>query len=354
MPRPKSRLLVLAAGALSLLFAGQAAAAYTTPRLTILNPSERVGGGGPLTLVLSQSRADEATHRVVVYAPLGYVSSLVPQVGQTLGRVDASFETPAQPSGAAVTASGAITAGDPAAYGQSAAARACVGDGTPIDAVYLLNLAGAGRTQQVPVYVTTITGGSEAGFASGKLTACFASPYVPESAGGAPAGAKLLSARLRLDGIFTNPSTRGRYTWRALWTPYRAGTATSDTAGRVETQAIDGIGAQLTATARYNRRTKRIVVSGMLLQAPREALPNALVRVRVRGRFQRVARTNARGLYAQSLRWQRKGSFLVTVTASQAAATADGCSRGPTFAVPCLATRTSAFTVTRSTRVRVR
>src|SRR5688572_30578629 len=70
------RFLAVAGATLgALVVSGTAMAAYQSPRLDILNPSERVGGGGPLTIRVSQDRADDATFRLVIYVPQGYTSS---------------------------------------------------------------------------------------------------------------------------------------------------------------------------------------------------------------------------------------------------------------------------------------
>jgi hypothetical protein len=341
-----TRLTLFAAACLTTLaLAAPAMAAYTTPRLTILNPSEAVGGGGPLTITASQSKDDDATFRVTFYVPQGYVSSLVPQVGQTIGEVNAQINATAISADAIVPVSGAITAADPAAY-RRPQDQGCAGAGVTYDAVYLLNMTAAGQTLQVPMYVTPITSGPEATFASGKLTACLPPPQT------AQLGAKLISASLRFNGIFTNPSTRGRYTWRALWTPYNG--TTPNAAGSVETQAVDGIGTQLVTRATYNRRTKRMTVSGSITDAGNLGVSAVNVRLRIGGRITRVARTNSRGSYSVSFRWTRKGAIGIAATASRGVASVNGCST-PTFpGVSCLATNTSSFSLSRRATVRVR
>jgi hypothetical protein len=354
------RLLAVAGATLgALVLSGTAMAAYTSPRLDILNPSERVGGGGPLTIRVSQDRADDATFRLVIYVPQGYTSSLVPQEGAQIGTASAQIIATSISNDAVVPVTGRIV-GDSFTPAKYPTGFGCVFGGPPtgtIDGVWVLELTAAGQTLRVPMYVQTITAGPEAAFASGKLTTCLPSPYPEAGAARATLGAKLINAQLTLPSLFANPATGGAYRWRTLWTPYTPNSASPNPAGTVEAQAVDVIPVQLAfASARY--RNGRIFVTGSLLEN-RTAVRNAQVRILV-GRTARgvkqvtSVRTNARGNFSAVIRWRRPGRVFLNARVTQAARPVTGCTERTNPAVTCLRTVFSGFTLAANRTVRVR
>lgn len=344
----------------ALVLSGTAMAAYTTPRLEILNPSERLGGGGPLTIRVTQARADDATFRLVIYVPQGYVTSLVPaagmpQIGTLSGRIQVGAISPdaEAPFTGRILGDSTYT---PQEYPQGAACTSGLGQ-TNIDAVYVLELTASGQTLRVPMYVSAITTGAEATFASGRMVACLPSPYIPPAQGGAQLGAKLVAANLTFTDLFTNPNTAGDWRWRAFWTPWTVGTATPNPAGTVETQAVDRIPVQLAITsARYRRPFVRI--TGSLLEN-RQGRARAVIQVYV-GRTARGVRrvtnvrTNARGVYTARIRLTRRGPIWVRTRVVMPAATQDGCAQRTNPAVNCIRTTFSAYTLFNNRRVRAR
>jgi hypothetical protein len=353
------RLVALASVALgALVLSGAAMAAYTSPRLEILNPSERVGGGGPLTIRVSQTRQDDATFRLVIYVPQGYTSSLVPQEGAQIGTASAQINATAISPDAIVPVTGRII-GDsftPAKYPQG---FGCVFGGPPtgtIDGVWRLELTAAGQTLVVPMYVQTVTSGPESAFASGKLTTCLPSPYPEAGAARAALGAKLINASLTLPSLFANPATAGAYRWRSIWTPYTPNSASPNAAGTVEAQAVDVLPAQLAFTsARF--RNGRIFVTGTLLEN-RVAVRNARVRI-LAGRTARgvrqvtTVRTNARGRFTAVIRWRRPGRVFLNARVAQLARQT-ACTTPTNPAVQCLRSVTSGYTLAANRTVRVR
>jgi hypothetical protein len=352
------RLLTVAGAMLgALVFSGTAMAAYTTPRLEIVNPSERLGGGGPLTVRVTVSRADDATFRLAIYIPQGYVTSLVPpagmpQIGTLSGRIQVGAISP----DAEAPFTGRILGDNqPQNYPQGPACIAGLGTST-IDAVYLLELTASGQTLRVPMYVSTITTGPEAAFASGRMVACLPSPHVPPPQG-ATLGAKLVAANLTFTSLFTNPNTAGDYRWRAFWTPW-APPATPNAAGTVETQAVDQIPVQLSINrARWLRG--RVTITGSLLEN-RRGRPGATIRVYI-GRTARGVRlrtrvqTRARGVYTARLRWRpRRGPIWVRTQVVMPAATQDSCAQRTNPAINCIRTTTSSYTLFNNRRVRAR
>ena len=352
------RFLAVAGATLgALVVSGAAMAAYTTPKLEIRNPSERVGGGGPLTIRVSQTKEDDATFRLIIYVPQGYTSSLVGQEGAQIGTATAQVNATAISPDAIVPVTGRIVADSftPAKYPQG---FGCVFGGPPtgtIDGVWRLELTAAGQTLIVPMYAQAVTSGPEAAFASGKLTTCLPSPYPEAGPARAALGAKLINATLTLPSLFANPAAGGTYRWRSIWTPYTPNSASPNPAGTVEAQSADVIPTQLTTNARARNRI--ITVTGSLLEN-RVGVRNAVVQILVgrtaRG-VRRVAtvRTNARGVYTARIRWRRPGRVFVrarTVVAARETA----CTTPTNPAVQCLRSVTDGFDLFNNRVARVR
>lgn len=319
--------------------AAPAEAAYTSARLSVVNSSKRVGAGGPVTLSFAQAATDDATARIVTYVPQGYVSSLVPRVGQEVGSGRATLEA----NGLRSTAAGLLRAADPARY--RAHAEACMDSPARLDAVYLLELEEGGRhVLDLPVFVRTITSGAEAAYASGALTVCFPPPGPPILDAPPP---RVLSLSLTLRGLLANPTAAGSYRWRSLWTPYRDGIRTAN--GTVEAQALDLLPAQLTlVTGRYDRLARKLFVGGTLLQN-RRPVPGGSLQL-LAGRTERgvrriaLARTNANGNYGGRLAL-RAGTWFLRARAAVRGRTSSGCTVRTVPGVRCLRTTTAGYNV---------
>ena len=354
-----SRLLVAGAVTLTALATSAAAmAAFTTPKLTIVSPSERPGVRGPLTIRYEQDRNDDAPFRVVVYVPPGYAASLVQPPGTALGTVTGQIQAKQLSNDARVPVTGTITADTPAVHTGTPQSIACVGAGNSVDAVYILVLAAAGQELRVPMYVTAITGGPDAAFASAKLTLCLPSPDVPVAQGGANLGAKLIQANLRLSSLFTTPPAAGAFTFRALVTPYANLSATPNPAGTVEAQSVDAIGSRLVlSSAVLDPSTRRLTLRGRLTEAGEPTTGTVrIAQSRTRTGLKRVlsVRASAAGNFAGVVRVARRGDYYFRADAVVAAREAASCT--PTFApAPCLRQTRGGFTALSSIfRVRIR
>ena len=118
----------------------------------------------------------------------------------------------------------------------------------------------------MPVYLD-VPAGPEAAFASFKFQACLPSPFIPEAAGGAAFGAKLLSAALAFQsGLLTTPSTAGRYVWPAIFTPWPNGPGLPNAAGTVQSRAVVQLPGQVTLRATYNRARNTWRLSGAVTE----------------------------------------------------------------------------------------
>lgn len=352
--------LLVLAGVAALALSASAFAAYTTPRLAITNPSDQLGGGSSITINVSQSRADDATFRLVIYAPQGYVSSIANPAGVQLGTVTATAQGNAISADTILPLTGTVVSADPEPYRSAPAAIGCTTGigGTTFDTVWILRLTTAGQTLEVPMYVYAVTAGPEADFASVKMVACLPSPYIPPASGGAAFGAKLLTASIKLNRIFTNPNTAGAYRWRAIWTPWTVGGATPNAAGTVETQALDSLPAQLTLAAKLNTAKKQLTFTGRLLEN-RLSMGGATIRLMVgttARNVKRVAtvRTNAAGRFTKTIRFTRSGRVFVRARVIYPTRTVAGCTEPTNPAVPCLRTTRSGFHVYNLRALRIR
>ena len=347
-------LVVVATAVAALAVTGSALAAFNSPRLIIQNPSERVSGGGALTITYRQVREDDAPFRIVIYIPQGYTTSLVQQPGTQVGTVAATAQGNAISADTILPLTGTIVAQEftPAAYPNGAA---CVGNAA-IDSVWELRLTAAGQNLVVPAYVVAITEGPETAFASGKLVFCLPSPYIPPAQGGAAFGAKLLTADMRLRNIFSNPASAGDYRWRALVTPWTVGTATPNPAGTIETQAIDKLPAQLTANLRVvNRRLRIVNISGTLRERSTR-ITGAPVQLMRGAKILRTVKTNRRGAYSVTVRLARGLHVLRTRTTVpvRQLGTA-GCVRTALFGgVPCTNASLSGYRLISNVPLRIR
>jgi len=233
--RKFTRLTVLAcAAALALAVVAIAAASYT-PSMGIFQATYKPSGGGAVTIVVAQEKADDPTARIVIYAPTGYGVSLTQAAGTTIGTVLAHVQVlDLGPNTLPLT--GAVKVDNPANY--PATTNPCT-PGVTHEAVWTLNAALPGQpANPIPVYVDH-TAGQEATFSSAKMTVCFRDPTLPSGdPRRSPNGTKFLDAAFTVKGVFTNPSAAGNHLWRSVYTPYTPGTGTPNPAGTREAQGV--------------------------------------------------------------------------------------------------------------------
>ena len=300
-------LAALAAALGTLATAGTALAQYT-PQLLV----NQTGAAGATTIRVTVPLQEEATARAVIYVPTGYQATLDQAAGTTIGRVDAQANARAISPEAVLPLAGPIVTDNPANY----AANPCA-PGTHT-AVWIMRLEAAGQTLPVPIYVDRITAGPEAAFASHKLTICLPSPFVPQSAGGAAFGAKLIRAQLSLNaGVFRAPPAAVQHVWRGVFTPYTTGTAAPNPAGTREAQSLVRIAKLLQLNVFVaNNRLRIVRLNGRVTEAGR-GVSGAAVQVQRGGSSRRVGRyllrtfarkqTDANGRFTHQVRFRARG-----------------------------------------------
>jgi hypothetical protein len=254
-------LATLAVAALGALAAAAPAFADDRPELTVVPYTTGLSSVADTELDLSVPKELPATAKVVVYVPGGYAANLGAAAGTKVGDVTALAIAKAA-GGAQVTLQGDVVAAAPAPFTTNPQAQACAPGAHT--AVWVMNLTASGRTIAVPIFVDP-TSGAEATLGVYKLQICLASPDVPEASGGAPLGAQLIEADIDFPRVFTNPSAKGGFVWRAFVTPFVAGTATPNAAGTVEVRSLAGIPGGVILKAKVNAKKKTVTISGTLV-----------------------------------------------------------------------------------------
>jgi hypothetical protein len=255
------RLALLACAIVTALaFGGNAFASYT-PRLVVTSNPLTPQGGAKTDVAVQFGQNDDATARVVIYVPQGYNGTLG-AAGKQMGTAEATVLTsiaPTQP----IPVKGTIVGEDPAQF--TAQATQCTG--SPSHAgVWTLRLEAAGQQLTVPVYIDEVTDPAEANLGKFKLTVCLPSPYIPQSAGGAALGAKLVTATLHLNDVFALPAQNGSYGWTVIATPYTVNTAAVNPAGTVQARAFVRLPVLLSLTAKYLAKKNTYQLAGKLTE----------------------------------------------------------------------------------------
>jgi hypothetical protein len=241
------RSLVGAAGSASvasIVMVTTALAAYESPRLQVTQE------GNAVTIDMAQSPGDDATAIMRIISPLDTQIAAARAAGSSVGTARAEFVVASE----LVPAEGSIVVAGPEQV-SAAQASACA-EGEPVEALWMVELAAAGLTLGVPLYLLR----------GGDLLACF--PH-PSAAG----GAKLTNLTLVLDGPLR---LRAAGTWISIWVPYGEN-ALADTTRIVASPAVVGPGEVM-----FSARAKGAgaIVTGLVSQ---RGAPRAAARVRITG-----------------------------------------------------------------------
>jgi hypothetical protein len=298
-----------------------------------------------LTIKVSQAQTDPQPARISIYVPSGYSinASATPgsKIGTTTGTVfsrDANIPLP--------------LSGDVVAVPPTTNAPGC--DPVPHLAVWNLALTVAGNSINLPVHVDQLAG-AEAGLGAYKLVVCLGPDDVPQGTPGrSPNGARLLDATFTVDNVFTNAP--GDTVWKAITTPYAAGTGAPNAAGTVETRALVSSGV-VTLNAKVVRKGRRIVRASGKVSQSGAAVAGAQVSLLLNGKSRFRLRTNGSGAYSIVLRKSGKKTtttFQARTTVAERDATTTGCASPSLPNVPCVNATMSPFTaVSRKIRIRI-
>lgn len=237
----KRRIWTVAVGlaAVAALIAVPAAmAAYTSPKLVVTQTATGV------VVKASLDPNDDPTAAVFIVAPNGTNLTTTQGPGTVLGPVRAIVKA-LDLAGADLPLEGQLVV---AAPGQvpAAAQTACLGPVVPL-ATWVMVLSAAGQTLSVPTYLVR-TAGSAALAGPAGITICLPPPDVPVGTPGrATFGAKVYSAELAINGVFSRITTGA---WISSWTPYQPGLGTPNLTGTVIAPAAIAPGAVSLAAKR--------------------------------------------------------------------------------------------------------
>lgn len=237
----KRRIWTIAVGvaALAALIAVPAAmAAYMSPKLEVTQT------GTGVVVKASLDPNDDPTAAVVIIAPTGTTLTTSQAPGTVLGPVRAIVKA-LDLAGADLPLEGQLVV---AAPGQvpAAAQTGCLGPLVPL-ATWVMVLSAAGQTLSVPTYLIP-TAGASSQVGPAAIAICLPPPDVPVGTPGrATFGAKVYSAELAINGVFSRVTTGA---WVSTWTPYRPGLGTPNVASSVISPAAIAPGAVSLAARR--------------------------------------------------------------------------------------------------------
>lgn len=354
------RSLLLVTLAAAVLAAPPIASAAYVPRFLVTHDDNTTGTQSGTTLRLTLPRDHDATARIQILVPLAYQLTTTAAAGTVVGSSNAQVLATAISPDTVAPLEGPVRAQDPAQFVNNQCAPGAH------SAVWVAELAFSGQTIPVPFYVDAVPAANQQALqASHTITVCFSSPYIPPAAGGAPLGAKILTANLTfVESVTTTPSSAALNVWRGIFTPYVVGTATANAPGTVEARSMSALPKRITLTVRVTRRVIRL--TGRLTEGPVGVAGRTVVISRARSprrqpfRMGILARktTGANGQFAHTLRVRRAGfhRFQVRAVVPERDLGAAGCA-GPSPAPGgCVSATAGGFTVqgavSRLTRVR--
>jgi hypothetical protein len=362
------RLTVLACvGAFALAFAGSALAAYT-PTYSVNTPGT-LGGAGTTTLNIKFAQGDQATARIVLYVPTGYVGTYNQAAGTQIGTVSATVLATQLGPSVSLPLTGTINVVPQSQV--AATATACTGTATHT-AYWVFTLSAANQPPlNVPVFLD-VTAGAETALGAAKLTTCLTSPAATSF------GAKPTEIHASFNNVWTNPSSAGQFVWDGIFTPYTADNGVPSPAGTVEARAIVGTPTRLGIRAKNVSKKKvkfvkkngkkrkvttvqrRVLVSGSLSEGGQPVGSQSIVLLLGRSpgalKASFTTTTNDAGAFGGTIALKKPGRyyFQVRATVPDRDATAAGCAQ-PNPAVPggCVSATLSGFTAV-SARVSVK
>ncbi len=190
---------VALASVTALIAVPSAFAAYTTAKLEV----RQTGTTALIKATLDPN--DDPTASVRIFVPTGTTLTTTQAPGTSLGPVRAIVKA-LDLAGADLPLEGNLVV---AAAGQIAPTTqaACLGSVTPI-ASWVMVLSAAGQTLPVPAYLVATTG-TQAALGPAYIQVCLPPPDIPAGTPGrATFGAKLYSAELTINGVFSQSAGR--------------------------------------------------------------------------------------------------------------------------------------------------
>ena len=252
MKRRISTVAVGLAAVAALIAVPAALAAYTSPKLEVAQTATGV------VVKASLNPNDDPTARVAIIAPTGTQLTTSQAPGTVLGPVRAIVKA-LDLAGADLPLEGQLVVAPPGLIPATTVAQ-CTGGATPL-ATWVMVLTAAGQTLQVPTYLVA-TSGSQTAAGPAYIAICLPPPDVPVGTPGrATFGAKVYSAELTINGVFSRVATGA---WISSWVPYTPAAGTANAAGAVVSPAAIAPGAVSLAARRAGNGA---TVTGAVTQA---------------------------------------------------------------------------------------
>ena len=333
MNRTITTALVGLASAVALIVVPSALAAYTSPKLEVTQ------AGTTSVIKASLSPDDDATASVRIYAPTGTQLTTNQAPGTSLGTVSALVKA-LDLGGADLPFQGQLLVAPPGAV-PAAVQAACTQGATPL-ATWLLALTAAGQSVNVPAFVVATTGAQTA-LGPASIQVCLPPPDVPSGTPGrAVFGAKLYSATLTVNGVFSAVPVGA---WISFWTPYNPGVGTVNAAGTVAAPAAVAPGAVSVAAKKSGRLGA--VVAGKVTQAG-QGRGGATVTIRGGAKpsaLKKLGSVKVKANGAYSFKAKRGTFFKVTAVATSASAPPLCSALAAALPYPCVNPTTDGFVV---------
>ena len=333
MNRTITTALVGLASAVALIVVPSALAAYTSPKLEVTQ------AGTTSVIKASLSPDDDATASVRIYAPTGMQLTTNQAPGTSLGTVSALVKA-LDLGGADLPFQGQLLVAPPGAV-PAAVQAACTQGATPL-ATWLLALTAAGQSVNVPAFVVATTGAQTA-LGPASIQVCLPPPDVPSGTPGrAVFGAKLYSATLTVNGVFSAVPVGA---WISFWTPYNPGVGTVNAAGTVAAPAAVAPGAVSVAAKKSGRLGA--IVAGKVTQAG-QGRGGATVTIRGGAKpsaLKKLGSVKVKANGAYSFKAKRGTFFKVTAVATSASAPPLCSALAAALPYPCVNPTTDGFVV---------
>ena len=333
MIRTITTALVGLASAVALIVVPSALAAYTSPKLEVTQ------AGTTSVIKASLSPDDDATASVRIYAPTGTQLTTNQAPGTSLGTVSALVKA-LDLGGADLPFQGQLLVAPPGAV-PAAVQAACTQGATPL-ATWLLALTAAGQSVNVPAFVVATTGAQTA-LGPASIQVCLPPPDVPSGTPGrAVFGAKLYSATLTVNGVFSAVPVGA---WISFWTPYNPGVGTVNAAGTVAAPAAVAPGAVSVAAKKSGRLGA--VVAGKVTQAG-QGRGGATVTIRGGAKpsaLKKLGSVKVKANGSYSFKAKRGTFFKVTAVATSASAPPLCSALAAALPYPCVNPTTDGFVV---------
>jgi len=308
-----------------------ALAAYTSPKLQITQ------AGTVSTIKASLSPDDDPTASVRIYAPSGTQLTTTQAPGTVLGPVKAIVKA-LDLAGADLPLEGQLVVTAPGQIPAATVAQ-CTGGATPL-AIWAMVLTAAGQTLTVPTYLVP-TAGAQTALGPAYIQICLPPPDLPPGTPGrATFGAKVYSAELAINGVF---STVAVGAWVSFWTPYTPLVGQVNVAGTVASPAAiapGAVGAHAKALGKGALVTCTVTQGGQ----PRGGVKVSIFGGPKRTGLKKLGTVTSKANGSYSFRAKTGVFFRATAVATSASAP-PLCTALGALGVPCVNPTVNGFTV---------